>query len=254
LEIVMKTSDCPFIVNFYGAIFKEGDCWICMELMTSSLEKTYKAVHKILQQKIPEDILGKIAFCVIKALDYLKTNLNIIHRDVKPSNVLLDVEGRIKLCDFGISGQLVDSIAQTRDAGCQPYMAPERIDPFAERVGYDVSSDVWSLGLTLIEVATGKFPYPMWSTLFDQLNQVVRGDPPQLKNTPDQTFTQDCLHSVNSCMIKDCKFRPKYTELLQHSFIQKYSNDNNIKTWFNQVYSKVPNLTSLEIETEAASS
>jgi mitogen-activated protein kinase kinase 4 len=59
----------------------------------------------------------------VKALNYLKEDLKIIHRDVKPSNILLDRRGNIKLCDFGISGQLVDSIARTRDAGCRPYMA-----------------------------------------------------------------------------------------------------------------------------------
>lgn len=59
----------------------------------------------------------------VTALNYLKEQLKIIHRDVKPSNILLDQRGNIKLCDFGISGQLVDSIARTRDAGCRPYMA-----------------------------------------------------------------------------------------------------------------------------------
>lgn len=53
-----------------------------------------------------------------------------------------------------------DSIAKTKDAGCRPYMAPERIDPEFSHKGYDVRSDVWSLGITLMEVATGKFPYP----------------------------------------------------------------------------------------------
>ena len=60
---------------------------------------------------------------MVKALDYLKTQHKVIHRDIKPSNVLLDMEGNIKLCDFGISGRLVDSQAFTRNAGCAAYMA-----------------------------------------------------------------------------------------------------------------------------------
>lgn len=78
----------------------------------------------------------------------------------------------MKLCDFGISGQLVDSLAKTIDAGCKPYMAPERIDPTRNKQGYDVKSDVWSLGITMIEVATGEFPYDTWRNPFQQLKQV----------------------------------------------------------------------------------
>jgi len=83
---------------------------------------------------------------------------------------LIDRKGNIKLCDFSISGQLVNSIAKTRDVGCRPYMAPERIEP--SQTSYDVTSDVWSLGISLIELATGKFPYPKWKSVFDQLTQV----------------------------------------------------------------------------------
>jgi len=250
LDVVMNTSDCEFIVEFYGAIFKEGDCWICMELMTTSLDKIYRAVHERLNQRIPEDIIGKIAFCVIKALNYLKTNLKIIHRDVKPSNILVDAHGQIKLCDFGISGNLVDSIARTRDAGCQPYMAPERIDPMHARSGYDVRSDVWSLGMSLIEVASGKFPYPMWTTVFDQLLQVVRGDAPQLTSTDQQFFTEDCLDCVNKCMIKDFNLRPKYPELLEHPFILKYSVNNKVTSWIEDILARVPDITDIKVGTE----
>ena len=69
---VMRSSDCPFIVKFYGALFWEGDCWICMELMSTSLDKFYRFVYHRKNDRIPEDILGKIAVATVKALDYLK--------------------------------------------------------------------------------------------------------------------------------------------------------------------------------------
>ncbi|KAI1884253.1 hypothetical protein AGOR_G00224540 [Albula goreensis] len=222
LDVVMRSSDCPYIVQFYGALFREGDCWICMELMSTSFDKFYKYVYCALDDVIPEEILGKITLATVKALNHLKENLKIIHRDIKPSNILLDRKGNIKLCDFGISGQLVDSIAKTRDAGCRPYMAPERIDPSASRQGYDVRSDVWSLGITLYELATGRFPYPKWNSVFDQLTQVVKGDPPQLSNSEDRQFSPKFIAFVNLCLTKDESKRPKYKELLKHAFILMY--------------------------------
>jgi len=221
LEVVMNSNDCPYIVLFFGAIFKEGDCWICMQLMDNSLDKFYKFIYDELSESIPEPFIGKITLATVKALNYLKEKLKIIHRDVKPSNILLDKTGAIKLCDFGISGQLVDSIAKTRDAGCRPYMAPERIDPQRAR-GYDVRSDVWSLGISLIELATGKFPFPKWNSVFEQLTQVVHGDPPQLTNNFNgNTFTIEFINFVNLCLMKDESVRPKYTKLLEHPFILK---------------------------------
>jgi len=220
LDVVMRSNDCPYIVQFYGALFKEGDCWICMELMDISLDKFYKFVYSEQQSSIPEEIIGKITVATVKALNYLKEKLKIIHRDVKPSNILLDRKGNIKLCDFGISGHLVDSIAKSRDAGCRPYMAPERIDPQTLSRGYDVRSDVWSLGITLMELTTGKFPYPNFSSMFDQLQQVVKGSAPKLTN--DGTFSQECVNFINTCLTKEDRQRPKYNKLLEDSFIKRH--------------------------------
>ncbi|ESN98816.1 hypothetical protein HELRODRAFT_66729, partial [Helobdella robusta] len=245
LQVVMKSNDCRFIVKFFGALFKEGDCWICMELMSISLDKFYKCIHVIMKQHIPEDIMGKITVATLRALNYLKENLKIIHRDVKPSNILLDKSGNIKLCDFGISGQLVDSIAKTRDAGCRPYMAPERIDPKNFGRGYDVRSDVWSLGITLIEAATGKFPYPKWNSVFDQLTQVIEGDPPRLTQA-DGDFSKEFIDFVNTCLIKDVESRPKYNSLLVHGFVQRYKDANVDVTGY--VTNILDNVTPEELE------
>ncbi len=133
-------------------------------------------------------------FQVISALHYLHTQLSVIHRDVKPSNILINRSGQVKMCDFGISGYLVDSVAKTIDAGCKPYMAvgqadqqktcficqwqcmiafqPERIDPSGNPSNYDVRSDVWSFGISMIEISTGRFPYSTWTSPFEQLKQV----------------------------------------------------------------------------------
>ena len=206
-------------------MLQEGDCWICMQLMECSLDKFYKFIYEELSESIPETFIGKVTLATVKALNYLKEELKIIHRDVKPSNILLDKTGAIKLCDFGISGQLVDSIAKTRDAGCRPYMAPERIDPTRAR-GYDVRSDVWSLGITLIELATGRFPYPKWNSVFEQLTQVVHGDPPQLgQHSNGNMFTIEFINFVNLCLMKDETVRPKYTKLLEQPFIRRSESE-----------------------------
>ena len=171
LDISMRSSDCDYTVHFFGAMFREGDVWICMEVMDTSVDKFYAKVFGS-GREMPEWGLGKIAFSVVSALHYLHSNLKVIHRDVKPSNILVSTSGKVKMCDFGISGYLVDSVAKTIDAGCKPYMAPERIDPQGNPGHYDVRSDVWSFGISMIEVATGKFPYKLWATPFEQLKQV----------------------------------------------------------------------------------
>ncbi|KAJ1365088.1 hypothetical protein KIN20_025310 [Parelaphostrongylus tenuis] len=102
-----------------------------------------------------------------------------IHRDVKPSNILLDWNGSVKLCDFGISGQLIESRAHTVQAGCPPYMAPERFDP-QYNSDYDIRSDVWSVGISLVELATGKYPYSHIESEFAILAAIVRDPSPTL--------------------------------------------------------------------------
>ncbi|KAL8283210.1 hypothetical protein RQP46_005988 [Phenoliferia psychrophenolica] len=147
---IMHDCSSPYIVSFYGAYLSDPHICMCMEFMDKgSLDNIYKKVGPI-----PEPILGKIAFAVVTGLTYLYEVHKIMHRDVKPSNILLNSAGHIKICDFGVSGELINSVADTF-VGTSTYMSPERIsgDP------YTVKSDVWSLGITLVELALGRFPF-----------------------------------------------------------------------------------------------
>ncbi|XP_061079720.1 dual specificity mitogen-activated protein kinase kinase 3-like isoform X2 [Conger conger] len=232
LDISMRTVDCPYTVTFYGALFREGDVWICMELMDTSLDKFYKKVVEK-EKRIPEDILGKMAVSIVKALEHLHSKLSVIHRDVKPSNVLINKEGRVKMCDFGISGYLVDSVAKTLDAGCKPYMAPERINPELNQRGYNVKSDVWSLGITLIELALLHFPYESWGTPFQQLKQVVEEPSPQL---PADQFSPELVEFSTHCLKKKADERLSYLELMEQPFFKIHeSKETDVASFVGEI-------------------
>ncbi|KAG7256968.1 hypothetical protein CRUP_036078 [Coryphaenoides rupestris] len=163
---------------------QNGDVWICMELMDTSLDKFYKQVIEK-GMTIPEDILGKMAVSVVKGTGAPAQQPT----DVKPSNVLINTQGQVKMCDFGISGYLVDSVAKTMDAGCKPYMA--------------------------IELAILRFPYDSWGTPFQQLKQVVEEPSPQL---PPEHFSPEFVDFTSHCLKKNSKERLNYTELMLHPF------------------------------------
>ncbi|XP_070165430.1 dual specificity mitogen-activated protein kinase kinase hemipterous isoform X1 [Polyergus mexicanus] len=225
LDVVLKSHDCPYIVQCLGCFITESDVWICMELMATCLDKLLKRSRQV----IPEDFLGKVTVATVKALSYLKEKHGVIHRDVKPSNILLDELGKVKLCDFGISGRLVDSKAKTRSAGCAAYMAPERIDPpDPTKPDYDIRADVWSLGITLVELATGVFPYRDCKTDFEVLSRVVQDDPPSLP--VDSPFSKEFRSFVSCCLTKNYKHRPKYHKLMEHPFIRKYDVPQDVET------------------------
>jgi len=231
LDISMRSSDCEFTVHFHGAMFREGDVWICMEVMDTSVDKFYARAFKH-ERTLPEYVLVQIAYSVVSALHYLHTQLKVIHRDVKPSNILISRSGKVKMCDFGISGYLVDSVAKTVDAGCKPYMAPERIDPSGNPSNYDVRSDVWSFGISMIEIATGQFPYTLWATPFEQLKQVVMEPAPRL---PPNQFSPDFENFISKCLVKDVTSRASYSELLDHPFLSTKPAQNDMAAFIDEI-------------------
>ncbi|KAL9129487.1 MAG: hypothetical protein Q9217_002083 [Psora testacea] len=209
----------PFIVDFYGAFFQEGAVYICMEYMDGG------SIDKLYGDGVPEGVLRKITLATVMGLKSLKDEHNIIHRDVKPTNILINTTGHVKICDFGVSGNLVASIAKT-NIGCQSYMAPERISgggiaqAGANPGGgtYSVQSDIWSLGLTIIECAMGQYPYPpeTYDNIFSQLSAIVDGEPPDL---PAEHFSEAARDFVRGALNKIPNLRPTYAMLLRHPWL-----------------------------------
>ncbi|XP_061595855.1 dual specificity mitogen-activated protein kinase kinase 5 isoform X2 [Cololabis saira] len=205
LEILYK-CDSPYIITFFSAFFVENRISICTEFMDGGSLDVYK--------RIPEHVLGRIAVAVVKGLTYL-WSLKILHRDVKPSNMLVNTRGQVKLCDFGVSTQLVNSIAKTY-VGTNAYMAPERIS--GEQ--YGIHADVWSVGISFMELALGMFPYPKPLQL---LQCIVDEDPPDL---PVGQFSEKFVHFITQCMRRSPKERPAPNNLMDHSFIIQYNDGN----------------------------
>lgn len=164
------------------------------------------------------NVLGKITESILGGLVYLYETHRIMHRDIKPSNVLVNSRGSIKLCDFGVATETVNSVANTF-VGTSTYMAPERIQGGA----YSVTSDVWSVGLTVMELAIGRFPFdsndsaagdrasagPMG--ILDLLQTIVHEPAPKL---PQSEAFPVILHDfVAKCLLKNPEERPTPRQL-----------------------------------------
>ena len=184
-----KSCASTHICQYYGAFMDDthGTIGISMEFCEGgSLDSVYREVKK-LGGRTGEKVLGKVAEGVLNGLTYLHGH-RIIHRDIKPSNILLTRKGEVKLCDFGVSGEFGTKGDANTFIGTSYYMAPERITGQS----YTITSDVWSLGVTLLEVAQHRFPFPADGTemqpragLIDLLTYIVRQPIPKLKDEPE---------------------------------------------------------------------
>nr|BBF89599.1 putative mitogen-activated protein kinase kinase 1 [Oryza glaberrima] len=187
LKISLSTQ-CQYVVACCQCFYANGVISIVLEYMDSgSLSDFLKTV-----KTIPEPYLAAICKQVLKGLMYLHHEKHIIHRDLKPSNILINHMGEVKISDFGVSAIIASSSAQ-RDTftGTYNYMAPERIS--GQKYGY--MSDIWSLGLVMLELATGEFPYPPRESFYELLEAVVDHPPP---SAPSDQFSEEFCSFISA--------------------------------------------------------
>jgi serine/threonine kinase 3 len=206
---IMQQCDSPWIVKYYGSYFKSTDLWIVMEYCGAG---SVSDIMRLRKKTLTEDEIATILCDTLKGLEYLHLRRKI-HRDIKAANILLNTEGHAKLADFGVSAQLTDTMAKRKTVIGTPFwMAPEII----QEVGHDCAADIWSLGITALEMAESKPPYGDIHPV-RAIFMIPTKPPPSLRE-PDQ-WSPEFIDFVTQCLVKKPEKRATATQLLHHEFI-----------------------------------
>lgn len=205
---ILSRNTCPQITSYYFSFVVSSELWIIMEFLScGSLFRLLKKCHTI-----PEKFIPYILKQLLLALKYLHQERQI-HRDVKCSNLFVHHDGTVKLGDFGVTGQLGHTLDKKSSIiGTSYWMAPEVIT----QSNYDQSADIWSLGITAIELALGKPPHLDGSIKPLQVIFIIPKSPPP---TLEGDFSDSLKDFVRLCLNKDPLKRSTAAELLEHEFV-----------------------------------
>ncbi|XP_042711130.2 STE20-like serine/threonine-protein kinase isoform X4 [Chrysemys picta bellii] len=216
---ILASCDHPNIVKLLDAFYYENNLWILIEFCAGG---AVDAVMLELERPLTEPQIKVVCKQTLEALNYLHEN-KIIHRDLKAGNILFTLDGDIKLADFGVSAKNTRTI-QRRDSfiGTPYWMAPEVVmcETSKDRP-YDYKADVWSLGITLIEMAQVEPPHHELNPM-RVLLKIAKSDPPTLAQP--SKWSSDFKDFLKKCLEKNVDARWNTAQLLQHPFVTVTSN------------------------------
>ncbi|KAJ8525701.1 hypothetical protein ON010_g15413 [Phytophthora cinnamomi] len=224
-----KAKPSPYIVSFYDAFVDRPKNSICMVMEYMSTGSLQDIVLRGGCQN--EKVLARLATGVLHGLAHIH-NKRMVHRDIKPHNLLTNRQGEVKISDFGLARTLNDNSTTTKTfVGTLLYMAPERIGGG----DYSYPADVWSFGLALISVALGRYPLPTQDGFFGLVDSwivLVQVANEQCLKLPAESFSEECRSFVDQCLLIDPEERSSAEALLQHPFIQKYTAEETLdESW-----------------------
>jgi len=240
----LRLSSHPNVLACYTAFVNDRSLWLVTQLMRkgSSLHCLHTARLLLQKLKTPISMEGHITYILhetLLGLQYIHEN-GQIHRDVKAGNILLDWNGDVRIADFGVSGWLVQEGAQQEKAktfvGTPCWMAPEVMEQIH---GYDYKADIWSLGITAMELAKGYAPYAKYPAM-KVLILTIQEDPPSMEtynnyehddyseyeDYPEEEWSKSFCKMIQLCMEKNPTNRPTCQELLKEKHFSNYADDS----------------------------